>query len=330
MRACAPALLSVLAGCAASPPAAPLAVRLDGTTALVTLGGAPFATVQAGAEPRPFVFPLLGPGGVPMTRSWPMAEVAGEARDHPHHSSLWFAHGDVGGFDFWQGVAHRERMVLAAAPAVALGAAGASVRCSYRWLADDDTLVCTEERELVFGGVDDARTIDVAVTLRPAARPLVIGDTKEGTFAVRVRQALCVEGTGAVGSLTDSEGRRDGDVWGKRARWIDDAGTVDGRAVGIALFDHPQNHGHPTWWHARTYGLLAANPFGVHDFEKKPAGTGALTVPQGQDLRLRYRVLLHGAGWDRARLDAAWSAWCGNRPPPAAAVTPPPTTPAGT
>ena len=112
--------------------------------------------------------------------------------------------------------------------------------------------------------------------------------------------------------LVNSEGQRDGAVWGRRARWIDTLGTVDGQAVGLAMFDHPANHAHPTWWHARTYGLLAANPFGVHDFEKRPKGTGTLTVPVGGALCLRYRVLLHGAGWDTERLDAAWRAFAAN------------------
>lgn len=283
--------------------------RVEGDIVLVTLDGAPFASVHRAAEPRPFVFPIHGPGGVPMTRSFPMAEVAGEETDHPHHQSLWFAHGDVNGFDFWTGKAHRERMVWDGKETIEPVGRSCRVRCGYRWLVDDDTLVCTEERELVFGGVDDARTIDVTVTLRPAQTPMVLGDTKEGTFAVRVQPALCVESKTATGKLINSEGQADVAVWGKRARWIDDSGTIDGKKVGVAMFDHPDNHGHPTWWHARTYGLLAANPFGVHDFEQKPAGTGTLTVPVGESLRLRYRVLLHGAGWDAARIEAAWKAW---------------------
>lgn len=112
--------------------------------------------------------------------------------------------------------------------------------------------------------------------------------------------------------LTNSEGARKAAVWGKRARWIDAAGIVDGHPVGIAMFDHPDNHAHPTWWHARAYGLLTANPFGVHDFEKRPPGTGTLSVPATATLQLRYRVLLHGAGWDHARIDAAYGAWVGN------------------
>lgn len=286
-------------------------MHAEGQLVHATLAGALFASVHYQAEPRPFVFPLHGPGGAPMTRSFPMVEIDDEERDHPHHQSLWFAHGSVNGFDFWQGTAHRERIVWNGEFTIEPMDHGQRLRCGYRWLVDADTLVCTEERELVFGGSDQARTIDVTVTLRPAGAPLVLGDTKEGTFAVRVHPALCVESKTATGRLTNSAGQRDGAVWGKRAHWIDDTGTIAGQTVGIALFDHPQNHGHPTWWHARNYGLLAANPFGVHDFEQQPAGTGSLTVPLGSSLQLRYRVLLHGDGFDATRIEAAYQAWLG-------------------
>jgi hypothetical protein len=300
-----------LAACAGSA-GVRVATGGDGAIVRVTCDGAPFAVVQVRAEPRPFVFPVIGPGGTALTRSFPMADVLGETNDHPHHVSLWFAHGSVNGFDFWQGTAHRERQVLVGAPTIAIVDGRAHVRCTYHWLADADTLVATEDRELVFGAADSVRTIDAVVTLRPGTAPLVFGDTKEGTFALRVRPELVVDNQAAKAVLVNSEGQRGADVWGKRARWIDDAGTVDGAAAGIAMFDHPKNHGHPTWWHARTYGLLAANPFGVHDFEKKPAHTGDLTVPVGGALTLRYRVLLHGAGWDAARIEAAWRAWAAN------------------
>lgn len=290
-----------------------VATTIEGEVVRVTLAGEPFASVHHAVTPRPYVFPIHGPGGVLMTRSFPMAEVQGEAKDHPHHCSLWFAHGSVDGIDFWQGKERRPRQQQRGAVEVETTAAGAVVRCRYDWLVDDGTLVCSELRELTFDGNDDARTIDVAVTLRPAGHALVLGDTKEGMFAIRVAQPLCVEGHGATGVLTNSEGMTGAAVWGKRARWIDASGIVDHRAVGIAMFDHPDNHAHPTWWHARTYGLLAANPFGVHDFEKKPQGTGTLSLPANGQLRLRYRVLLHGAGWDRSRLDAAYGAWTAAR-----------------
>ncbi|MFT7670129.1 MAG: hypothetical protein ACI8X5_002836 [Planctomycetota bacterium] len=275
----------------------------------VTLGGVSFATVHMRAEPRPYVYPLIGPGGVPLTRGFPMKVVEGETQDHPHHQSMWFAHGNVNGYDFWHGEENRERIVWDGNQRVERDGSYCRVGASYRWLVGEDTLVCTEEREYVFAQADGARTVDVSVTLTPGEEPLVMGDTKEGTFALRVHPALRVTGEHATGRLINSEGQVGQAVWGKRARWIDDSGTVDGQQVGLAIFDHPENPRHPTWWHARTYGLLGANPFGVHDFENKAAGTGALTVPVGESLCLRYRVVLHGAGWDAARVEAAYTDW---------------------
>ena len=275
----------------------------------VTLGGEPFASLHPYAEPRPYVHPLYAPGGIPMTRAFPMAEVSGEERDHPHHQSLWFAHGDVNGFDFWHGKGHDERVEWDGETSVSNDRKSCRVRCRYRWVVDEDTVLCREERELVFGAGGDARTIDVSVTLTPEVEPLVLGDTKEGTFALRLHPALRVEGPLATGTLVNSEGDSGRGAWGKRARWVHDSGTVEGVEVGLAIFDHPSNPRHPTWWHARTYGLVAANPFGVHDFEKQPAGTGKLVVPLGEELVLRYRVLVHGPGWDAARVEAAWRAW---------------------
>jgi len=97
----------------------------------------------------------------------------------------------------------------------------------------------------------------------------------------------------ADGHIVLSSGPRDGDAWGKKAEWCEYHGPVNGKIVGIAMFDHPENLRHPTTWHVRDYGLLAANPFGLHDFEKAPAGTGKFTLPKGQSLKFRYRIYLH-------------------------------------
>ena len=96
-----------------------------------------------------------------------------------------------------------------------------------------------------------------------------------------------------TGHIVQSTGVRDADTWGKRAEWCDYYGPVNGKIVGVAIFDHPQNPRHPTWWHVRDYGLFAANPFGVHDFEKKPAGTGNLNVSAGKSVTFRYRFYIH-------------------------------------
>ena len=75
---------------------------------------------------------------------------------------------------------------------------------------------------------------------------------------------------------------------------------IDGKTIGMAIFDHPSNPRHPTWWHARYYGLVAANPFGIHDFEKQPDGTGDLTIPAGKSVTFRYRFLFHEGDYKAA------------------------------
>lgn len=106
----------------------------------------------------------------------------------------------------------------------------------------------------------------------------------------------------ALGSAVNSDGIKGGAIWGKRAKWVDYWAPIDGQVVGVAIFDHPNNPRHPTWWHARTYGLVAANPFGVHDFEKKPEGTGDMVIPANESVSFRYRFLFHRGDNKSARI----------------------------
>ena len=80
---------------------------------------------------------------------------------------------------------------------------------------------------------------------------------------------------------------------GQPANWVDYWAKIDSHTVGVAIFDHPKNPRHPTRWHARDYGLIAANPFGLHHFADQPEGTGDMTIPAGQSVTFRYRFLFH-------------------------------------
>lgn len=128
-------------------------------------------------------------------------------------------------------------------------------------------------------------------------------------MAIRLAPTMRVKGPVAEGHMLSSEGLMDGDVWGQRAAWVDAWGPVDGQTVGVAIFDHPANPRHPTWWHARTYGLFAANPFGAHDFEQKPAGTGDLMVLPGQSVTFRYRFVFHHGDPEAAGVADLWQAY---------------------
>jgi hypothetical protein len=115
------------------------------------------------------------------------------------------------------------------------------------------------------------------------------GDTKEGTFAIRVAPSIRLKGERARGRIENAQGTLDGNCWGKRSPWVLYEGPVDGRLVRLRVTDHHENPRHPTWWHARDYGLFAANPFGRSDFER---GSEAMpmVVRKTNPLRLRYTL----------------------------------------
>lgn len=280
-------------------------------------GGAPWAVVHLEGAPFPYVYPVLAPGGSAVTRGFPMDPQPGEEPDHPHHRSLWFAHGSVNGGDFWHA---REGEQIEHEEILARSSGGEGVlRTRNRWLQASGKAILTEQRTWRFASSrslasgDPAsneppawRTIDVHVELTALEEAVTFGDTKEGSWALRVHPQLRAAGPVAQGVLRNEHGDQGREAWGKPARWIHATGDVSGARVGVALFDHPSNPRHPTWWHARTYGLLAANPFGQHDFEGTPEGSGDLTLAPGEVLRLRYRALLHSGELTDAQIEQAY------------------------
>jgi hypothetical protein len=145
--------------------------------------------------------------------------------------------------------------------------------------------------------------MDFNITIHASQGEVIMGDTKEGSMAVRLTPTMRLKGKVGQGHIVNSEGIRDGDTWGKRAAWCDYYGPVNDQIVGIAIFDHPQNPRHPTWWHVRDYGLFAANPFGIHDFEKQPEGAGNLTISANENLKLRYRLVFHTGDEKQGNID---------------------------
>jgi hypothetical protein len=69
----------------------------------VLIGGRPFTTYYFGpADAKPYLFPLRSAKGSIVTRSFPMVmNLPGEDHDEPHQRAMYFAHGDVNGYDFW-------------------------------------------------------------------------------------------------------------------------------------------------------------------------------------------------------------------------------------
>ena len=278
----------------------------------VEIGGQLFTEYCYTGAPHVYFHPLIGPGGARMTRDWPMKDTPGEDRDHPHHRSLWFAHGLVNGVDFWTEAAPGQKTKLPSGRIehgkfleVKGGEKEGVIRDQLRWVAADGGVPLTSVQ--TFRVQDGAeRIIDFSMTLTAGEKDVVFGDTKEGTMALRIAESMRLLGADkkpGAGKIVNSAGDADGKVWGKKAAWVDYSGPVDGKVVGIAIFDHPQNPRHPTRWHARDYGLFAANPFCEHEMDKaQPAGAGDFKLAAGQSVTFQYRIILHAGDAAQAKI----------------------------
>ncbi|KAA5541063.1 hypothetical protein FYK55_19400 [Roseiconus nitratireducens] len=297
--------------------AADVQIQDDGSKAVVTIDGQPFTEYRYTGYAKPILYPVYGPGQKPMTRNYPMVKgVDNEATDHPHHKSIWYTHDEVNHVRFWMENGEGE-----ASPDVgtqvqtSLKIDGDTIVATNDWVDAKGEVICSDRRTLSFGTDDSARYIDYAVTWIASAGEVTIGDTKEGTMAIRTNPLLRLSSAPkkgnhtAVGHSVNSEGVRDKEMWGKRAAWVDYWGEIDGQVTGVAIFDHPDNPRHPTWWHARDYGLIAANPFGVNHFEGKPDGTGDMTLKDGETLTFRYRFLFHPGDVESAKIAERYQAF---------------------
>ena len=279
----------------------------------VEVMGKPFTTFYFGdSAPKPYLHPLLTAAGLRLTRLYPMETTEQGSHDHPHHRGLWITHGDVNGVDFWASEPEQRKgkqglVVLKKVVEMEDGPQSGSLRVLLEWRGPDGTLMVTEDRLMTFSGDENVRIVDFDVFLNVSSKT-VFGDTKEGFFAVRLRDEMS-EAKGSA-HMTNAEGKIGmKQVWGKPSRWVDYAGTLEGHKVGIAIFDHPGNPRYPTWWHARDYGLFAANPFGERDFTGDKLKNGSLTVEAGKNLHFRYGVLIHPGDTTEAGIEAAWKVW---------------------
>lgn len=264
----------------------------------VSLAGQPFSSLYHGPDwPQPFLHPLRSASGLAVTRGYPVEKIAGESQDHIWHHGLWYAHGDINGVDFWRdkGPQTTGRIEIEGEPKTTRD----TVSGRFRLVAPGGRPVGAIEQSFRFRAEGELRIVDVRVTVHaPKEGPLKFGDTEEGALGIRFRDEFR-EDRGAV--ITNSEGLKGTkQVWGKRAAWVDYSTRVGSESVGATIFDHPANPKYPAFWHARNYGLCAANPFGEHDFMKDKTRDGSYTVPAGAKAVFRYRLAIHPGELDAA------------------------------
>jgi len=291
-------------------------VKVDGElfTEYVTLSGN-----------KPILWPIIGPTGKKMTRDYPMLKSEGETADHPHHRSLWFTFDKVNDTNFWAEPAsltkggdkskddpkiglqkHREFTKVES------GKDAGSLVSITDWVTTDGKKVLEDERRITFSGTKDVRIIDFDIDLKATEGDVDFGDSKEGVFGVRVPTSMDVEPkvdkAAEPGHIINSEGLADATAWGKPAAWVDYHGRVGAEHLGIAILNHPSSFRYPTTWHVRTYGLFAANCFGLQAFNKD-AQPGDHHLPKGQSLKFAYRVIFHVGDQETSKIADAFAVY---------------------
>ena len=287
----------------------------------VTVEGKPFTSyIWPTTIKKPTLFPVRSASGTAVTRGFPLEARPGERVDHPHQVGLWFNHGDVNGLDFWN---NSDAIPAARAPKMgaivhravrgAQGGAGeGTLDVTMEWVDYEGKALLREETRFVFRAGPGLRAIDRITTLTAAGRPVTFTDNKEGVLGMRVARALeqpatqpeiftdasghasavpVLDNDGVTGRYRSSEGLEGDSVWGTRGRWTRLSGVVQGEPVTLAILDHPQNPGFPTYWHARGYGLFAANPLGHKVFSNGKEELN-FRLAAGASTTFRHRVLI--------------------------------------
>lgn len=298
----------------------------------ITIDGKPFTSyIWPATIKKPVLYPLRTAKGTLVTRGFPLDPRKGERVDHPHHVGLWFNHGDVNGFDFWNnsddvsdkqaprmGTIHHRRIVEAKG-----GADRGDLTIDAEWIDGMGTPILRERTRYVFRGAGDARSIDRETTLTALARPVLFRDNKEGMFGMRVARELeqpadkpevftdasgkatavpVLDNTGVTGAYLSSKGKKGDAVWGTRGDWTLLGGRIASEPITIAILDHPSNPGYPTHWHARGYGLYSANSLGQKSLNDGNVELN-LSLEPGTSATFRYRVLILSAAPDPGRIE---------------------------
>jgi methane monooxygenase PmoA-like len=287
----------------------------------VTIDGKPFTSyIWPSTLKKPVLYPIRTAKGTLVTRGFPLDPRKGERVDHPHHVGMWLNHGDVNGLDFWNNsdaipaerAARMGTIVHRAVRRAQSGVGEGALDVTADWVDAKGKALLREDTRFVFRAAAGSRAIDRITTLTALADSVTFVDNKEGLIGMRVARALeqpsttpevftdagghsttvpRLDNTGVTGRYRSSEGIEGDSVWGTRGRWTMLTGVIAGEPVTLALLDHPKNVGFPTYWHARGYGLFAANPLGLKVFSNGKEELNFRLAP-GASTTFRHRILI--------------------------------------
>jgi hypothetical protein len=304
----------------------------------ISIDGQPFTSyIWPATLAKPVLYPLRTAKGTIITRGFPLEQRPGERVDHPHHAGLWLNYEGVNGIDFWNnseaikpqdapkmGTIRHRSIVLAKG-----GSDEGKLEVEADWLTYDKKVLLKEHTRFVFRGGPSFRSVDRITTLQALDERVVFADAKDGMLGLRVVWALeapsnkpevfadasgrttavaRLDNTGVNGVYLTSEGKKGDAAWGTRGRWCNLSGKVGDEPVTITILDHPANPGFPTYWHARGYGLFAANPLGQKVFTNGKEELN-LTLEPNQSVTFRYRILISSEIASPETTEAAYKAF---------------------
>jgi hypothetical protein len=250
----------------------------------VTISGEPFTTYNfAKKQNKPYFWPIRDREGQVISR--PLLSPTGKPwRDHPHHRGLWFAVDEVNGIKYWA-----ERGTIANISVEPLVPTGNPARFKIvnHWLDRDKQPALIESTTI---SIYANHLIAYDATLTAAKEPVTFSDTKEGLFGFRMVDSM----RGSAGNIVSADGHHgEKECWGKTFEWVDYDGPVEGKTVGVAIFDNPHNF-RPSRYHVRSYGLFSISPFGEHEYTNGQNPAKPVHLAPGANLRLRYGIYVHG------------------------------------
>jgi hypothetical protein len=264
----------------------------------IKVGGESFATFvyQDQEITRPYFAHVNAPGGIQVTRNHPPKEGIDSPDHATFHPGVWMSFGDINGSDYWRLAAPVSFDRFLIEPKSSEDHGEFAVRLKYLDQKDPTQTVCTQDLRVGIYTVEGGRLMawDSAFS---SDKPFTFGDQEEMGLGLRVATPIRAErdseiglppGNGAIVSSTGA--RNETEIWGNSFDWCDYRGELGGKRVGIAIFPHPENF-RPSWFHARDYGMIAANAFGRQAMGK--GERSAVTVQPGEELRLRYGVFIH-------------------------------------
>jgi hypothetical protein len=287
----------------------------------VLIDGKPFTSyIWSDKLKVPVLYPVRSAQGTIVTRGFPLEPRPGERVDHPHHIGLWFNYGSVNGVDFWNNstalAAEQQKKMGTVIHRKVISTKSGKDRgelvVEMDWIMPDGQTILNERTTYIFHSDQTERSIDRIATLTARDQKVVFQDNKEGLIGFRVRRELeqpsteplvftdasgrptevkVLDNTGVSGSYRSSEDKTGDAVWGTRARWTMLSGKVDQEPITLVIFDHPKNPGFPTYWHARGYGLFAANPLGQGVFSNGKETLNFSLEPK-QSVTFRYRLAI--------------------------------------